>query len=88
MFGHGAGYTDWMCGSGAFFSGPWGMFVGLLFWGLVIFLIIRLALSVFNSRSGTGRSDGGTNSLEILKERYARGEISRDEFDQMKTDVS
>ena len=29
-----------------------------------------------------------TNALEILKVRYAKGEISKEEFDNMKTHIS
>ena len=29
----------------------------------------------------------GTGSMEILKQRYARGEIDRDEFERMKRDI-
>jgi putative membrane protein len=30
---------------------------------------------------------GSENALEILKQRYARGEITREEFQQMKNDI-
>ena len=36
-------------------------------------------------QSGTG---GSETPLDVLKKRYARGEISRDEFAQMKKDIT
>lgn len=50
-----------------------GLF-GLLFMGLIIYLII----SFFNN--GTFYNIKNDNPLEILKERYARGEISEEEY--------
>lgn len=37
--------------------------------------------------SGHSHSQDHNHSLEILKERYARGEISREQFEQMKRDL-
>ena len=35
-----------------------------------------------------GGSPEGETALDILKKRYARGEINKDEFEQMKRDIS
>jgi putative membrane protein len=35
----------------------------------------------------TGPTQTGQTPLELLKERYARGEISQEEFDQMRRDL-
>ena len=76
-FGDGMGW--WMV-----FGGVWM----ILFWaaviGLVVWLVIRLT-----RRGGTSdRGDGRRTPLEIARERYAKGEISREEFEQIRKDLS
>lgn len=61
-------------------TGGWWMFMSmLLFWGGVI------ALIVWGFRAASDRPtsrDDRTRALGILEERYARGEIDHDEFEQ------
>jgi putative membrane protein len=65
----------------------WGMGFGmLLFWGLLIFGLVALGRYVWGSGTGAGR-DGDKSALDLLKERYARGEIEREEFEQKKRDL-
>lgn len=81
------GYRDWHMGSGM--MGGWGMgwfgmIFMLLFWGLVIVgLVLLIKWLVQTTRKG-GTSNGGTRALDILKERYARGEINKEEFEDKK----
>ena len=53
-------------------------------WGLAIaaFWIAVIAVIVVMLRGVTRRPDGvgGGSALELLEERYARGEVTRDEF--------
>ena len=56
----------------------------LLFWGLVILGIVALAKWMFDR---SGEPPRGKSALDILKERYARGEIDREEFEQRKRDL-
>jgi len=58
----------------------------VLWWVLIILGIAVLAKWLFRSGAQDGRATGG-NALEILKERYARGEIGKDEFEQKKRDL-
>ena len=55
-------------------------------------LVIALILLVLGWRPQGGQKLFGNtqsnNIREILKERYARGEISKEEFEQMKSDLS
>lgn len=87
MFRHGEGFTNWFCGSGVFFPGPLGMLITLLFWGLVIGMVIWLFQLIFTKSSGHTVTTTD-NSLNILNERYARGEISKDEFQRIKKDLN
>jgi putative membrane protein len=60
----------------------------ILFWGLLIFAIVYLIKSFKNS--GRNQSTGISNSsgaLEILKMKYAKGEINKNEFEEKKKDL-
>lgn len=69
-----------------------GIFM-ILFWGLLIWAIVALVRgNGFGSGCcgghGHGHNHGGKNdALEILKQRYAKGEISKEEFESMKKDL-
>jgi len=66
--------------------GWFGGFGMILFWIVLVATIIILIKTFSNSsQKGDYRSK---TSLNILKERYASGEITRDEFEKMKYDLS
>ena len=59
-----------------------GMGLGmLLFWGLLIAGVVMLV------RSFSGKRDREKSALDLLKDRYARGEIGREEFEQKRKDI-
>ncbi len=62
-------------------------FIGMLaFWALVIAGIVWLV----RQSSANGNSGSGTSShsaLEILKTRYAKGELTKEQFESMKKDI-
>jgi putative membrane protein len=66
----------------------WGMGFGWLWWlviiGLIIWGVKTLAGNNQNSYTNSGNKQ---NALDILKKRYARGEINREEFEKRKTDL-
>jgi putative membrane protein len=86
MYGHGFTTSDWLCGFGTFAPGPFGMILSLLFWGLVIYLIIRGVSYLFGKTTHSNGASAG--AMNILSERYARGEITKTDFEQMKKDLS
>ena len=64
-----------------------GMGFGWILWILVIVLVVWGVKTVMESQ-GSGESDRrvsrGRSALDILKERYARGEIDSGEFEEMR----
>lgn len=67
------------------FGGGWMMFLWLFF------LILSVLVILFLGRGGrffNSSREKSESPLEILKKRYAKGEISRDEFEQMRKDIS
>ena len=64
----------WMLFGGAWMFIFWGALIGLIVWG-----IIRL--------TGRGGSAQKHDALDLAKERYAKGEITKAEFDQIKKDL-
>jgi putative membrane protein len=64
--------------------------VSLLILALLIGLIVSIVLLVRSGqRAGTAMTGNAArgSALEILKERYARGEISREEYQDMRRDL-
>lgn len=61
----------------------------LLFWGGLIALTVIAVRAVWNAGSGSERSSrkSGSDAIEIAQQRYARGEISREEFLEIKKDL-
>lgn len=61
----------------------------LVFWGLVIwgiFALVRGAGGHGCSGHGNHKEHGEKTPLDILKERYAKGEINKEEFESKKKD--
>lgn len=80
--GYGPHMMDW--------GGGWyGMIFGPLFMILILAIAITVAVILVRWLSGPGHGvhpphhvQSGRTALDILKERYARGEIDKEEFDE------
>ncbi len=73
MGGYGYGYN------------PLGAILSLASWALILGGVVLLVVYfVRNTKSST---KSGESPLEILKARYARGEITKEQFDAIKRDL-
>jgi putative membrane protein len=73
-------FHGWMWGG--------GMWFGWIIWLVIIGVIVWLVMN----QSGRNRNQNQVNPhqeshLDILKKRYARGEINKEQFEQMKKDL-
>lgn len=72
--------------------GVWGggSMMGLFGGGImmIVFWVLLIALFLWIVREVGGKnSHSGSNALEILKERYAKSEIDKKEFEEKKKDL-
>ncbi len=78
------GYDGWGPGMMHYGYGYGGMFMGLLFF----ILIVVLVYFVIQAITAKGRPPIPPESpLDILKKRYAKGEITKEEFEKIKKDL-
>ncbi len=76
------GGPPWAGHDGGAFWGPW-MLIPFLFWGGLLILIAWVVMRVFPRRSEDDRLEAPRDSAEeILRERFARGDISAEEYEK------
>jgi putative membrane protein len=80
MFGH-----DMMYGS--HFGMGWMLF-NLVFWVFIIACSVLLVMWLVEKSGKRKRGQGDDSALEIVNKRYARGEITKEQYDDMKKDIS
>jgi putative membrane protein len=72
-------------------TGMTGMMIFMLFFGLlsivlVVVIVVAVVKWLWGSKVPSSVNDR-ENALEILRKRYAEGEIGRDEFETMRRDI-
>lgn len=86
MMGGYNGYGGMMSGYG---FNPLGTIVSLVVWVLVIGGIVLLVVWLVRNVNRGGLGIGSNESpLDILKARYAKGEITKEQFDTIRQDLS
>ncbi len=78
-----------MWGYDGFGYGGFGMGIGmLLFWGLIIAAIVVLVRGFGGKSAGSEPRLREKTPLDMLGERYARGEIGKAEFEEKRRDLA
>ena len=59
------------------------MFVIWFFWAAIVAVAVILIVRLVGGSSGSSTGSRGSEAEEILKQRYARGELTREQYDDM-----
>ena len=66
--------------------GGWGM---IIIWiAVIVGIVFLVKWLVEQGRTGVGTSEKEESALDVLKKRYAKGEIDKEEFEQKKKDLT
>ncbi len=60
----------------------------VLFWIAIIALVIWAVVRLTSKTTNTPTSTPPASALDILKKRYARGEITKEQFEEMRRDLA
>ena len=91
IFAQGRGY-DWGMGPGmmgwGYGMGWFGMIIMAAFWiAVIVGIVFLIRWLVLSARAEGHKAHPEDSALEILKKRYARGEIGKEEFEEKKKDL-
>ena len=64
------------------------MLLGIVFWIFIITCTVLLVLWIVGKNGRGKRIEGEDSALEILNKRYVRGEITKEQYDEMKKTIS
>jgi putative membrane protein len=80
----GPGMMGWGYGMGWF-----GMIIMAAFWiAVIVGIVFLIRWLVLSTRAEGHKAHHEDSALEILKKRYARGEIDKEEFEEKKKDLT
>jgi putative membrane protein len=79
--GYGWGPCPGMIGCGGF----GGIMMGIVWIGAIIVIVLLIRRLLASSRMGDSKRE--ESALDILKKRYARGEINKEEFEEKRKDL-
>ncbi|HMN50277.1 MAG TPA: SHOCT domain-containing protein [Ignavibacteriaceae bacterium] len=65
-----------------------GMWYGWIFWLLILIVIGWVIVNQMNKNKRDTQLPQQDSAINILKKRYAQGEISKEEFERMKKDLT
>ena len=85
MGGYGPGFGMMGGWGGAMF--PFSGIFGLLVLALVIAALVWLVRAFLCPQDRAPRAERASAGLDVLDQRYARGEINRDEYQQKRADL-
>jgi putative membrane protein len=82
-YGMGPGMMGWGYGMG------WvGMILMVAFWvAVIVGIVFLIRWLVISTRGGSRGGTSEDSALDILRKRYARGEINKEEFEEKKNDL-
>ncbi|EMK3410691.1 SHOCT domain-containing protein [Vibrio parahaemolyticus] len=63
------------------------MIFSLLLWTVIILALVKLVQLLLKNKSQQINSNKPVNSLELLKERYARGDIDEETYQKIKQEL-
>jgi len=81
MWGYGPGMMGYGWGMG------FSMLFGGIFWIVVVMIGVWAVAQLLRSPDRAPAHEKRSSALDVLEERYARGEIGRDEYLQKKQDI-
>ncbi len=68
------------------YYGGWGLLVSIFCWALIIVVIV-VVVKWFTCRRGKCWHNQDKSPFEILKERYAKGEIDKNDYEEIRNDL-